>query len=126
MQLIIKYPLQNRFDLYSSITFDETKFPWIVSRNFSSRSSPSAANGSPRRMGTHSPMTNRPVSIVDAQIVELIVIRDEKGYGMKVSGDNPVYVQSVKEGKLENHQNNLIFKNTTMFNNGEITSLREE
>lgn len=71
-------------------------------------------------------MTNRPVSIVDAQIVELIVIRDEKGYGMKVSGDNPVYVQSVKEGKLENHQNNLIFKNTTMFNNGEITSLREE
>ncbi|RZF41037.1 hypothetical protein LSTR_LSTR002669 [Laodelphax striatellus] len=28
----------------------------------------------------------------------IIVYSDEKGYGMKVSGDNPVYVQSVKEG----------------------------
>lgn len=30
----------------------------------------------------------------------ITVYSDEKGYGMKVSGDNPVYVQSVKEGKL--------------------------
>jgi hypothetical protein len=29
----------------------------------------------------------------------IIVHKDEKGYGMKVSGDNPVFVQSVKEGK---------------------------
>ncbi|CAH0393751.1 unnamed protein product [Bemisia tabaci] len=28
----------------------------------------------------------------------IIVNKDERGYGMKVSGDNPVYVQSVKEG----------------------------
>ncbi|XP_045464460.1 rho guanine nucleotide exchange factor 11 isoform X2 [Harmonia axyridis] len=54
-------------------------------------------NGSPRRMGSQSPGTTRPLS-VDAQIVQLVVHRDEKGYGMKVSGDNPVYVQSVKEG----------------------------
>jgi hypothetical protein len=29
----------------------------------------------------------------------VIVHKDETGYGMKVSGDKPVYVQSVKEGK---------------------------
>lgn len=29
----------------------------------------------------------------------LIIQRDEKGYGLTVSGDNPVYVQSVKEGR---------------------------
>ncbi|XP_073986570.1 rho guanine nucleotide exchange factor 2 isoform X3 [Rhodnius prolixus] len=28
----------------------------------------------------------------------ITIFKDEKGYGMKVSGDNPVYVQSVKEG----------------------------
>lgn len=35
-------------------------------------------------------------------IVTLVVYKDDAGYGMKVSGDNPVYVQSVKEGKLIN------------------------
>ncbi|KAL1458057.1 hypothetical protein WDU94_008232 [Cyamophila willieti] len=33
------------------------------------------------------------------QQMVIVVNKDEKGYGMKVSGDNPVYVQSVKEGK---------------------------
>ena len=28
----------------------------------------------------------------------VIVAKDTKGYGLTVSGDNPVYVQSVKEG----------------------------
>ena len=28
----------------------------------------------------------------------IIVHRDENGYGLTVSGDNPVFVQSVKEG----------------------------
>jgi hypothetical protein len=32
-------------------------------------------------------------------VVTVIVHKDETGYGMKVSGDKPVYVQSVKEGK---------------------------
>uniref|UniRef100_A0A8D9EQ02 Rho guanine nucleotide exchange factor 12 n=1 Tax=Cacopsylla melanoneura TaxID=428564 RepID=A0A8D9EQ02_9HEMI len=32
------------------------------------------------------------------QQMVIVVNKDEKGYGMKVSGDNPVYVQSVKEG----------------------------
>lgn len=27
----------------------------------------------------------------------VIVVKDERGYGMKVSGDNPVFVQSVKQ-----------------------------
>ncbi|XP_044751624.1 rho guanine nucleotide exchange factor 12 isoform X2 [Coccinella septempunctata] len=62
------------------------------------RSPTSTVNGSPRRMATHSPGSARPMSVVDAHIVQLVVHRDEKGYGMKVSGDNPVYVQSVKEG----------------------------
>ena len=30
----------------------------------------------------------------------IIVQRDENGYGLTVSGDNPVFVQSVKDGKM--------------------------
>lgn len=33
------------------------------------------------------------------QQIVIVVNKDEKGYGMKVSGDNPVYVQSVKDGE---------------------------
>ena len=29
----------------------------------------------------------------------VILHRDENGYGLTVSGDNPVYVQSVKDSK---------------------------
>ena len=29
----------------------------------------------------------------------VIVQKDEKGYGLTVSGDNPVFVQSVKDSK---------------------------
>lgn len=32
------------------------------------------------------------------QIHELIIQKDKHGYGMKVSGENPVFVDSVKEG----------------------------
>lgn len=49
---------------------------------------------------------SRPVSLMDSSnhhhqmhIVRVVVNKDERGYGMKVSGDNPVYVQSVKEGQ---------------------------
>ena len=55
------------------------------------------------------PPITRPISVssqVDGggvghhiQVVTVIVHKDENGYGMKVSGDNPVYVQSVKDGK---------------------------
>lgn len=46
----------------------------------------------------------RPVSLMDSpthahsQFLKIIINKDETGYGMKVSGDNPVYVQSVKDG----------------------------
>lgn len=30
----------------------------------------------------------------------VIIQKDEKGYGLTVSGDNPVFVQSVKEGEI--------------------------
>lgn len=75
-------------------------------------------NGSARR---HSPAIStashgggggRPISLMDSSsnhhhhhhqpqttIVRVVVNKDDRGYGMKVSGDNPVYVQSVKEGK---------------------------
>lgn len=33
-----------------------------------------------------------------SQIVTVVVRKDENGYGMKVSGDNPVFVQSVRGG----------------------------
>ncbi|XP_056631640.1 rho guanine nucleotide exchange factor 12 isoform X2 [Diorhabda sublineata] len=78
--------------------------------NFSAQTdSPSPCmNGSMRRPSP-SPSTpvsgavGRPASLMDQSqnqqhVVRVFVIRDEHGYGMKVSGDNPVYVQSVKEG----------------------------
>ncbi|XP_012137501.1 rho guanine nucleotide exchange factor 2 isoform X10 [Megachile rotundata] len=37
-------------------------------------------------------------TVEPAPVAILVVYKDEAGYGMKVSGDNPVYVQSVKEG----------------------------
>lgn len=61
--------------------------------SFGSPSSPIHGNG------------GRPASLMDhnqgqAHVVRVVVNRDEKGYGMKVSGDNPVFVQSVKEGEI--------------------------
>lgn len=32
------------------------------------------------------------------QILELVIQKDRNGYGMKVSGENPVFVDSVKDG----------------------------
>lgn len=39
-------------------------------------------------------------AIEPAPIATLVIYKDDAGFGMKVSGDNPVYVQSVKEGSL--------------------------
>ena len=36
------------------------------------------------------------------QILELVINKDKYGYGMKVSGENPVFVDSVKEGGAAN------------------------
>lgn len=35
-------------------------------------------------------------------ILELVINKDKNGYGMKVSGENPVFVDSVKEGGAAN------------------------
>lgn len=41
----------------------------------------------------------------------VIIQKDEKGYGLTVSGDNPVFVQSVKEGEISyNHIAHLFNK----------------
>ncbi|VEN52760.1 unnamed protein product [Callosobruchus maculatus] len=42
--------------------------------------------------------STQPSSVSSAHIVQVVVNKDEHGYGMKVSGDNPVFVNSVKEG----------------------------
>jgi Rho guanine nucleotide exchange factor 12 len=65
-----------------------------------------SANGSTRRSSPIPALSpaSRPSSLMDTHnqsithVVQVVVNRDERGYGMKVSGDNPVYVQSVKEG----------------------------
>lgn len=36
-------------------------------------------------------------NIPSTTTLTVIVVKDERGYGMKVSGDNPVFVQSVKQ-----------------------------
>ncbi|XP_064535825.1 uncharacterized protein RhoGEF2 isoform X4 [Drosophila montana] len=44
------------------------------------------------------PMTPNPASPKNFQYLTLTVRKDDNGYGMKVSGDNPVFVESVKPG----------------------------
>lgn len=44
--------------------------------------------------GSATPNNDKPKPL----ILELIIQKDKNGYGMKVSGENPVYVDSVKEG----------------------------
>ena len=43
--------------------------------------------------------------VAGGQLIQRCVIiqRDEKGYGLTVSGDNPVFVQSVKESMFSVH-----------------------
>ncbi|GAB0090164.1 uncharacterized protein DMENIID0001_048560 [Sergentomyia squamirostris] len=51
----------------------------------------------PRRPQTFmSPLEQQPKFIVPGQALTLTIHKDSNGYGMKVSGDNPVYVESVK------------------------------
>lgn len=44
------------------------------------------------------PDPNNPAEKPKALILELTIIRDKFGYGMKVSGETPVFVDSVKDG----------------------------
>lgn len=70
---------------------------------------PDLANGPfPRRTPSSRPVTTIPhldgrggVAVQQqlTQSVNVIVHKDENGYDMKMSGDKPVYVQSVTEGK---------------------------
>lgn len=40
-------------------------------------------------------------NFLDLMVQRCVIIqKDEKGYGLTVSGDNPVFVQSVKEGEI--------------------------
>lgn len=48
-------------------------------------------------------------AVEPAPIATLVVYKDDAGFGMKVSGDNPVYVQSVKEGPHQSSTFALIF-----------------
>ncbi|XP_048525123.1 rho guanine nucleotide exchange factor 12 isoform X1 [Dendroctonus ponderosae] len=81
--------------------------PNMNNNNFNSSSPrPTSGNGSPGSWT--SPLSSpvgmgRPPSLMDhphslPNAVRVVVTRDAGGYGMKVSGDNPVYVQSVKDG----------------------------
>lgn len=57
--------------------------------------------GGARPMSANSPLDGTvPSPNSGFHTVVLTVHKDEKGYGMKVSGDNPVYVQSVTEGEF--------------------------
>jgi len=38
-----------------------------------------------------------PSNFPSTTTLTVLVVKDERGYGMKVSGDNPVFVQSVKQ-----------------------------
>lgn len=41
------------------------------------------------------------IIFLDLMVQRCVIIqKDEKGYGLTVSGDNPVFVQSVKEGEV--------------------------
>lgn len=48
-------------------------------------------------------------AVEPAPIATLVVYKDDAGFGMKVSGDNPVYVQSVKEGRQKKKDRRLSY-----------------
>lgn len=63
------------------------------------RGSSGLSNGpSFRRPPGARPMSDAP--LLPFQQLTITVCKDDKGYGLKISGDNPVYVQSVKEGQF--------------------------
>lgn len=96
-----RYNLKKVFDLQIFFAVNGSK---ITNANCLADSS---GNGSPGSWTSplSSPVgTGRPPSLMDhphslPNAVRVVVTRDAGGYGMKVSGDNPVYVQSVKDGK---------------------------
>lgn len=55
--------------------------------------------GGSRPMSLMDSPNHHPLHQTQTHIVRVVVNKNERGYGMKVSGDNPVYVQSVKEGR---------------------------
>lgn len=63
--------------------------------------SPIAGSTSPVLSPSSMPLHHPPHHHHYQQITTITVNKDDRGYGMKVSGDNPVYVQSVKEGKSQ-------------------------
>lgn len=58
-------------------------------------------DGGEEMNGTSGPRRSSGGGAADPKIIATLVIhKDETGFGMKVSGDNPVYVVSVKEGNF--------------------------
>lgn len=73
-----------------------------VKRKVSRLGSLSKTDVTPPKKDKDDPGLPKPIETVDPEGNQLvprcvIVQRDEKGYGLTVSGDNPVFVQSVKE-----------------------------
>lgn len=62
----------------------------------------SAGGGANETNGGGTPQTGDIATSELAHVATVVVYKDDSGYGMKVSGDNPVYIQSVKEGTLFN------------------------
>lgn len=50
--------------------------------------------------GVASPGGGNPGELIPVTI--LVIYKDDAGYGMKVSGNNPVFIQSVKKGINKN------------------------
>ncbi|CAB0007582.1 unnamed protein product [Nesidiocoris tenuis] len=64
--------------------------------------------GGPGRESSHHMAT------LTSHCTTLTIYKDEKGYGMKVSGDNPVYVQSVKEDTSQETRKESPFMKTAV------------
>ncbi|XP_065161980.1 rho guanine nucleotide exchange factor 11 isoform X3 [Atheta coriaria] len=90
----------------SLISLRKSKYKYLVRRSTHSNPSVRRISGGGTPYIISGP--GRPTSLPDSpnspsmngpyQTVSVIVNRDDNGYGMKVSGDNPVFVQSVKAG----------------------------
>ncbi|CAG9864678.1 unnamed protein product [Phyllotreta striolata] len=81
----------------NSVSSTDSNSPPPLCMNGSTRR-PSPSPGLPATGGARRPASLMDHSQSPTHAVRVVVNRDDKGYGMKVSGDNPVYVQSVKEG----------------------------
>ncbi|KAL5274603.1 ARHGEF12 family protein [Megaselia abdita] len=97
--ILLPSPTSNNGNISNSNNFANNNFLSEAVRS-GGDGSLNTQNISPRRtLNTSIPTFQTHISKINStKLLSLTINKDSNGYGMKVSGDNPVYVESVKNG----------------------------